>query len=103
MAATQIPEWTLGDRLRKARTLTDLTQRSFAHQLGISEDSVKRYESMKFPIPRGLLLGWAVACGVDPVWLETGRDEDGEGGVTNPVTLCKPHNCVGQLTLLVAA
>lgn len=26
----RVPEWTLGDRLRKARTLTDMTTREFA-------------------------------------------------------------------------
>jgi len=100
MAVTQIPTWTLGDRLRKARTVTGLTQRSFAAQLGISEDSVKRYEAEKFPIPRGLLLGWAVACGVDPAWLETGEVTS---TLTETYTHEYRHELLGQLSLTMAA
>lgn len=32
-----IPEWTRGDRLRKARSLTGLTSREFAEEIGVSQ------------------------------------------------------------------
>ena len=35
-----IPEWTRGDRLRKARSLTGLTSREFAEEIGVSQKTV---------------------------------------------------------------
>ena len=100
MDMTTIPDWTLGDRLTKARSLTGLSRTRFASVLGISEASVKRYELDDIEPKRGIILGWAVACNVDPDWLENGP---GKEGVTDPLIVWKTHNCVGQLTLLVAA
>lgn len=66
-----VPEWTFTDRLIKARTFAGLSQQQLADLLGISERTVKRYEAGGV-YKRGIILGWSLACGVDPVWLELG-------------------------------
>lgn len=40
-----MPEWTLGDRLRKARTLTDMTTREFAEVIGVSQATITSAEN----------------------------------------------------------
>ena len=98
MTTTIIPQWTLGDRLTKARSLTGLNREEFARSLGISLSTVKRSELDLHPVKRAIILGWAVACGVDPDWLEHG--DEGEGGeppISPPVTLWYQHNNRAQL------
>lgn len=76
-----VPAWTLADRLSKARAHAGFNQREIAAALAISLRSVNRYEDGE-PIKRGLLLGWAMACGVDAGWLEHGHTGRDDGGVT---------------------
>lgn len=82
MSATQtagdIPQWTRPDRLAKARAHASMDQTDLADALGISVRSVKRYEAGD-PIKRGILLGWALATGVNATWLETGVTPGGTG------------------------
>ena len=80
------PTWTLADRLRKARDVLGVDQAEMAHRLGVHTRTVARYEQGVMTPKRATLLGWAVACGVDPAWLEgTSADDDGEA-VTEAVT-----------------
>lgn len=79
-----IPEWTGADRLIKARKVRGYTQTELAELLGVSEKTVKRYEAGE-KTKRGIVLGWAMACGVNAQWLETGvapRRPDGPDGPT---------------------
>ena len=71
--ATLIPEWTMADRLRKAREMIGMDQIEFAEHSGISRTSITNYEQGK-RAPKGLYLrAWSEATGVDAVWLETGK------------------------------
>ena len=90
MAVALVPQWTLADRLAKARHLTRLSQEDFGHLLGISGGSVKRYEAGTHEPKRATVLGWAVACGVDPVWLETGEAEH-EGDESGTIAVTKGY------------
>lgn len=73
-----VPEWTLGDRLRKARELTGLDRAAFALELGVSRNTVSAYELNERAKPRVVVLrSWALRCGVSQQWLETGRNEQG--------------------------
>lgn len=81
-----IPEWTRGDRLRKARETTGMTTRQFAEHIGVSQKTVTDAENDKRPNLRKILLNaWALGTGVPPEWLETGTvptsgpDGGGEG------------------------
>lgn len=69
-----IPEWTLGDRLRKAREMTGLDQARFAALIGVSRRGVSAAESGESKQPRKLLLkAWSHYTGVSLQWLETGE------------------------------
>ena len=109
MTTTTVPEWTITDRLHKARKVAGLTIDQLAHRLEVSEKTVRRMESGEVALKRTALMGWAVACGVDVTWLLTGEviaDAD-----TQAVTLCKQATdstvsvaqMPGQLSLKVAA
>lgn len=64
-----VPEFTLGDRLRKAREVADLDQAQLAAELGISRNSVVNYEADRTRIKRPVLVSWALRTGVDLAWL----------------------------------
>lgn len=74
-----VPEFTLGDRLRKARSVTGLNTRDFAAQLGVSHGTVTNAEGDKRAVRKITLNAWALATGVSSRWLETG-----EGTATPP-------------------
>ena len=73
----RIPQWSRGDRLRKARTLTGLSTREFAERVGISPKSVNNYEGDAVEPRKIVMNAWALATGVPVEWLETGIDPHG--------------------------
>lgn len=69
-----VPEFTVGDRLRKARELTGLDQGPFAEQLGVSRGTVSNYERSTTEHYKPIVLrAWALATGVPLEWIETGQ------------------------------
>lgn len=74
-----VPQFTQGDRLRKAREHSGLHMRDLAAEIGVSEASVSRYESGKQKPRRATVLTWALATGVDFDWLF-----DGDGSTEPP-------------------
>jgi transcriptional regulator with XRE-family HTH domain len=68
-----IPEFTQGDRLRKARQLTGLTAREFADLIGVSAKTVNNAEGDSHAVRRITMNAWALATGVSRTWLETGQ------------------------------
>lgn len=83
-----IPQWTLADRLRKAREQIGLDQTEFADRLGVSRSSVSNYERGTTAPRRIVLNAWAMATGVPIEWLRDGstnpRPGDPDGGVRLP-------------------
>jgi transcriptional regulator with XRE-family HTH domain len=74
--AGTVPEWTISDRLRKARELTGLDQRDFARDIGVSRGTVRNYERGISTAPkRPILLAWAMRSGVSLDWLLDGPQE----------------------------
>lgn len=69
----RIPEWTLGDRLRKARQLTGMTVAQFAQRIGVSDRTINNAEGDKRTVRRITLNAWALATGVSARWLESGE------------------------------
>ena len=65
-----VPEWTIPDRLRKARELTGLDQSEFANALGVSRGTVSNYERGSRVYRRPVLLAWAMCAGVPMEWLQ---------------------------------
>jgi len=77
-----VPEFTQGDRFRKARELTGLGQREFAAELGVSQQTVTNAEKGHTKVRRITLNAWSLATGVAREWLETGiaPAPQGDGG-----------------------
>lgn len=67
-----VPQWTLGDRLHKARTSAGLSQQQLAELIDVHRRSVTNYEGDRFAPKRPVLISWALACGVPLVWLIDG-------------------------------
>jgi len=76
-----IPTWTQGDRLRKAREWAGLDQDQLADRMGVSRGSISNYERDKGD--RLIVINaWALSTGVPKVWLLTGeRPGPDEGDV----------------------
>jgi transcriptional regulator with XRE-family HTH domain len=69
---THIPEWTMGDRLRKAREDAGYSQTEMADALGVSRSTISNAElGIRTPL-RITLRAWAAETGVPVEWLETG-------------------------------
>ena len=83
----QIPVWTLGDRLRKARENAGLSQSELADAVLVSRTTVSNAEvGARVPM-RGTLKAWAEVTDVPLGWLLTG-DADPlppSGQPVNPV------------------
>ena len=91
--------WTIADRLRVSRQHTGLDRESFADQVGISRNTVGRYEKGSVKPNRIYVNAWAAFTGFDPDWLWSGDDHDDptdgpdvapgsdSSGVAGPVTL----------------
>jgi transcriptional regulator with XRE-family HTH domain len=77
-----VPEWTLGDRMRKALAVSGTPVNEIAEYLDVTPTTVGRWINDRGPVKRHILLTWAAATGVDPVWLETGTagPQEGTGG-----------------------
>ena len=88
------PQWTMADRLKKARLLTGLEQEPFADLVGMVRGTVSNYETGKTKPRRIYLEKIAEVTGVTVHWLLTGEeaplardpddwmDEDSEGRKT---------------------
>lgn len=64
-----VPEWTMGDRLRKARSLTGMTVQEFAAATLISARTINNYEADRFPPKLLALKRWSEVTGVSEAWL----------------------------------
>ena len=67
--AGTVPEWSMGDRLRKARTQTGMSVDEFAVQCLISAKSVNNYEGDKVKQRPLVVEKWSRVTGVDLNWL----------------------------------
>lgn len=67
-----IPEWEIGDRLRKAREIAGMQMGELAEIIDVHRQSVARWERGEARPRRHVVTAWADATGVDVYWLETG-------------------------------
>ena len=72
----RIPEWTIADRLKKARETAGLEQAELARIIESSRNTISSYESNNYTRTRrrATLRLWAWACGVDPQWIDPSLD-----------------------------
>lgn len=68
------PEWTRGDRFRKARTAAGFTQQELSERIDCSRRTINNFELDKIinPAPR-YVDAWARHTGVSVAWIETGE------------------------------
>lgn len=104
----RVPEWTLTDRLRKARELTEMTPEAFAREIDVSKATVYNYENPLYTSRRKdiVLKQWALRTGVDLGWLITGvapsdtnPTDDGPG--THDVSPTKWYGHTGSRSTVV--
>lgn len=74
-----VPEFTLGDRLRKARELTGLDQGPFGKELDVSRATISNSERGESKPTRIVMRQWALRTGVPLEWLETGQVPSNNG------------------------
>jgi transcriptional regulator with XRE-family HTH domain len=80
-----IPQFSVGDRLRKARELTGLDQGQFADEIGVSRGTIYNYENGRSQPKKVVLLAWQMRTGVPIEWLMHGIDP-----TTPAVTITRP-------------
>ena len=76
-----VPQWTMADRLRKARELTGMDQTEFAAAMGVNRNTIGTAEGGTKTPRRLTVRMWAMITGVDQSWLETGRPTTPGGGL----------------------
>lgn len=100
--ALRRPAFTIGDRLRKARSLTDLDVRPFADEIGVSHGTITNYELENTPAEKMksvVLRAWAARTGVDIEWLMHGdkaRTSDYRAVVSSPHPEALPQSLGGR-------
>lgn len=85
-----IPEWTMADRLRKAREVSDLDQTELAQRIDVSRQTISNYESGRVAPRKIVLKQWALATGVPLEWIETGHAPTGNDD-GNDASMVKIH------------
>ena len=105
--AGAVPQFTIGDRVRKAREYAGLQQIELAERAGMSRGGVARIEAMNGGLPRrSTLIAIAFATGVDLDWLETGKTPAGDnpdGGSGCAIRDSNPEPAVLRPRVLLAA
>lgn len=66
----RVPEWTLGERLRKSRGDAELEQQELADRIGASRQSISNWETGKNRPRLYVMRSWALATGVPLWWLK---------------------------------
>ena len=94
MTTEMIPEWDLGDRMRKSLRHADLEFQQMADYLGVSRNSISNWINGKTRPNQPALRLWAMRTGVPYEWLREGQAQ----GVRRP-----GYSSVRPLTWAVAA
>lgn len=68
-----VPQFTLQDRLRKAREYAGLDQQELADRMGVSRGTIGNSEGGHVKVRAITIRAWAMATGVDAAWLEHGE------------------------------
>lgn len=84
-----MPEWDIADRLAKALRHADVDKHEMADYLGVHRNTVSAYVNGRTSVDKRTLRLWAMRCGVDLGWLETGkapRPGGPDGGLTTKLS-----------------
>lgn len=72
LQAGSVPQWTVADRLRKARESAGLEQGELAELAGVSRATISAAENGHRSPSRATVRLWAMATGVPLGWIEQG-------------------------------
>lgn len=86
MRTTRIPQWTVGDRLRKARETAGLGVEEIAVKVGRTRNSVTKYERSR-TVDVNIVRSYAALTDTPMEWLLTGFGPENGGDASNVVTL----------------
>lgn len=93
--AALVPEFSFGDRLRKARELAGYDRTELGEALGIHRQTISRYENDEATPTQSVIVVWGLITQVDLAWIQTGvctpRDSNSEPTVSRPVTKRRPQ------------
>lgn len=84
-----IPEWTLGDRLRKAREYRNITVLEMAADIERSERTIRNYETDRTQVHWLVVRRYAERTHIPMTWFLTGRPPQGVPPGT-PASECYP-------------
>lgn len=84
MSSGTVPQWTIADRLRKARESAGFGQVEFANATSMARATISAAERGHRVPSRANMRLWALATGVPFEWILTGETPNGEPGA--PVT-----------------
>lgn len=90
-----IPEWTMGDRLRKAREAAGLEQQELAQKIGVARTTISNAEKGKVNPRQIVINSWSLATGVPVQWLQNGETPTGGPGGGN-FTMCARRDSNSQ-------
>jgi transcriptional regulator with XRE-family HTH domain len=68
-----VPEFSFGDRLRKARELAGYDRTAIGEVLGIHRQTIARYESDLAKPSSSVVVVWSLLTQVDLSWIQTGQ------------------------------
>lgn len=68
----KVPQWTLGDRLRKARHEAGIDITDMADDIGVTPRTISNYELDATRAPKLVIRQYALRTGVPVAWLEGG-------------------------------
>ena len=74
-SASHIPEWTVGERLRKAREDSGLSQEDLGREISVSKRQIVYYENNSKTPKHGEFLLWQMITRVPAEWLKTGAEQ----------------------------
>lgn len=86
MTNRRIPQWTVGDRLRKARETAGIFVEEMATKVGRSRNSVTKYERAR-TVDVNIVRSYADLTDTPMEWLLTGHGPDEGGPFPDGVTL----------------
>ena len=64
-----VPEFDIGDRMRKAREHAELSQAQIAAEIGVGRTSIIGYETNRMKPSRPVVRAWSFRCGVPYEWI----------------------------------
>ena len=75
----QIPEFDMGDRLKKAIEVSDLSVAAMAEYVGVTRETLSRYLNGRQDAPIAIVRLISIRTGVPFHWLQTGETPAGPG------------------------